>query len=133
MTGQRLSVPFKFLAVGVANSLVGLLAIYLVKWLLGAGDVLANLSGYLLGLAVSFVLNRGWTFRHSGPVLGALARFVLVFGMAYVFNLATVLVAIRSLSVNPYLAHAIGIAPYTMLFYLGSRYFVFNALPKCNA
>jgi putative flippase GtrA len=127
MMQQKLGAPLKFVVVGIANTLIGLLAIYFCKWLLGFGDALANICGYMIGLAVSFLLNRGWTFRHSGAVLPALVRFVVIFALAYLLNLATVLIAIHSFGVNSYLAQAIGIAPYTVFFYLGSRYFAFRA------
>ena len=126
MTLHRMQIPLRFLAVGVLNTLVGLLAIYLCKWLLGLGDVLANFCGYVVGLSCSFVVNRSWTFRDSGAVLPALVRFLVVFAAAYALNLATVLFLIRSLGVNAYLAHAIGVVPYTLLFFLGSRYYAFR-------
>ena len=129
MTRRKLGTPFKFAVVGVGNTIVGLLAIYLCKWLLGFSDALANISGYVSGLAVSFLLNRGWTFQHSGAALPALQRFLVVLALAYLLNLATVLIAIHSLGVNSYLAQAIGIAPYTVFFYLGSRYFAFRSAP----
>ena len=120
------TVPLKFLAVGIVNTLFGLLVIYSCKWLFGLGDTVSNVSGYMAGLAVSFLLNRSWTFQHFGPMLPAFARFMIVFGIAYSANLATVLFSIHQFGVNPYLAHAIGIAPYTILFYLGSRNFAFG-------
>lgn len=127
MTWQRLGTPLKFVVVGIANTLVGLLAIYLSKWALGFSDVLANISGYIIGLAVSFLLNRGWTFRHLGAVLPTLSRFLAIFAAAYLLNLATVLIAIYSFGVNAYLAQTIGIVPYAAFFYLGSRYFAFRS------
>ena len=127
MTLHRLQIPLRFLAVGVLNTLLGLLAIYLCKWLLGLGDVLANFCGYVIGLSFSFVVNRSWTFRHSGAVLPALVRFLAVFAVAYALNLATVLLAIHAFEVNAYLAHAIGVVPYTLFFFLGSRYYAFRA------
>jgi putative flippase GtrA len=126
MIGQELSVSIKFVVVGVANTLAGLFLIYLCKWLLGFGDVMANSCGYSIGLALSFILNRGWTFRHCGPVLPALAAFLAIFILAYVSNLATVLLAINSLAMNSYLAQASGILPYTVIFFLGSRYVAFG-------
>lgn len=129
MIRARMEAPFKFVVVGFANTLIGLLAIYLCKWLLGFGDVLANVTGYGIGLAFSFALNRAWTFRHSGPWLKSLYRFLVVFVLAYVLNLTTVLVAIRYYGANPYVAQALGIVPYTTFFYFGSRYFAFRAAP----
>ena len=126
MIAQELRAPIKFAVVGVANTLAGLSVIYLCKWLLGFGDVTANTCGYSLGLALSFILNRKWTFRHCGPVLAALAPFLAIFILAYLSNLATVLVAINSLEMNSYWAQASGILPYTVIFFFGSRYVAFR-------
>jgi putative flippase GtrA len=128
MIRQELRGPIKFAVVGVANTLVGLSSIYLCKWLLGLGDVVANTCGYSIGLALSFFLNRRWTFRHSGPVIPALARFLAIFILAYLGNLVTVLVAINSLEMNSYVAQASGILPYTVIFFFGSRYVAFRPM-----
>jgi putative flippase GtrA len=116
----------RFVIVGMANTGIGLLCIYLAKWSMGFGDTTANLFGYLIGLAVSFVLNKTWTFAYSGAWWPAFARFLAVFAVAYLCNLATVLVAIKAFFVNSYTAHAIGVVPYTLLFYMGSRYIAFR-------
>ena len=116
----------RFLTIGVLNTLVGLGTIYLCKWLLGTGDVISNMIGYACGLINSFAWNRRWTFDHSGAVLPAAARFLIVFLVAYSLNLGTVLAAINIFDVNSYLAHAIATVPYTVFFFLGCRYFVFR-------
>jgi putative flippase GtrA len=116
----------KFLLVGVVNTLGGLSTICLLKWLLEANDAAANAGGYFIGLMISFTLNRQWTFGHSGAVMPAAARFVAVFAVAYLANLGTVLTLIQQFGVNGYLAQAIGVLPYTTLFYLGSRYVAFR-------
>ena len=114
----------RFLLVGAVNTLVGLSIIYLLKFL-GIGDVVANASGYGIGVVVSFALNRNWTFQHVGPAIPAAARFLLVFAIAYIANLEAVLAMIHVLNANAYLAQALGVPVYTTLFYLGSRYFAF--------
>ncbi len=116
--------PLKFVAVGLANTAVGLSIIYLLKWF-GSGDVAANAAGYALGLMVSFVLNRRWTFAHSGAAVPAALRFLLVFAVSYLANLFTVLWLIDVLHVNGYVAQVMGVPPYTILFYFGSRHFAF--------
>ena len=124
---MRIAAPasIKFLLVGVVNTAVGLAIIYGLKWL-RRSDVTANILGYLCGLMVSFTLNRNWTFRHAGTILPAALRFLLVFAVAYLANLGTVLGLIRLLGVNGYVAQTLGIIPYTTLFYLGSRYVAFR-------
>ena len=104
---------------------MGLAIIFLAK-AVGVGDVAANAIGYGAGLVLSFVLNKRWTFRHRGPVFGALVRFVAVIGLAYVANLAVILGAISALGINSYLAQVLGIPAYAAVAYLGSRWYVFS-------
>src|SRR5205807_771980 len=73
----------KFLLVGIVNALLGLSTIYLLKWFVIAGDTVANAAGYVVGLTSSFILNRRWTFHHTGAMAPALARFCAVFLIAY--------------------------------------------------
>jgi len=115
----------KFVAVGVFNTTIGLVCIFAAKALLGWGDLAANAGGYSIGLLTSFGLNRVWTFRDRGRISPALLRFLGAFLLAYMANLATVF-ALRDLAhVNSYLAQAAGVIPYTALFFLASRAFVF--------
>jgi putative flippase GtrA len=117
----------RFLAVGVANTIVGLGTIYALKWFAGLGDIPANAVGYVVGLMLSFVLNRNWTFSDHGAWVPALMRFLVVFVVAYTANLGMMLQLRDRWHVDSYLAHAIAVVPYTMLFFLGSRLFVFRA------
>ena len=115
----------RFLMVGVLNTAVGLGTIYACKYFLSLGDVSANVIGYAVGLLNSFFWNRRWTFLHSGSPVATAGRFALVFAIAYLANLSAMLILTRSLILNSYVAQAIATIPYTVLFYLGSRYFVF--------
>lgn len=115
----------RFLIVGAINTASGLITIYLCKWLLQSADLFANMYGYAVGLTLSFLLNRGWTFRHSGRMTAAIPRFLAIFALAYAANLFAVVIALRALGMNSYLSQAIGVVPYTLIFYLGSRHYVF--------
>ena len=117
---------FRYMVIGVGNTLIGLSVIYLCKWQFEFGDIPANLSGYAVGLTFSFFFNRKWSFAHKGPVIPAGFRFIIVILSAYMANLLTVLIAIDLLGINSYLAHAIGVVPYFVIGYLGSRFFVFR-------
>ena len=116
----------RFAIVGFANTAVGLTVIYLLKSAATFGDVPANASGYAVGLSVSFVLNRKWTFGHSGPWIPAATRFCAVFAIAYLANLGTVILLVRRIGIDGYVAQAIGILPYSILFYVGSRLIAFR-------
>lgn len=117
----------RFLLVGIANTAVGLGTIYLAKYGLGFEDLPANLTGYMLGLCLSFGLNRRWTFRDDGALWPTALRFLAAFAAAYALNLAAFLVATRRLGVVPDLGHVLGMIVYTGAFFVLSRLMVFTS------
>lgn len=116
--------PFRFLSVGVLNTVVGY-AVIAALIAVGANDVTANFTGYLVGLLLSYTLNRKWTFNDRGRWLERLPRFVITFLLSYGANLYVVLRLIE-VGIDRYLAHLSGIGIYTVLTYCGSLYFVFR-------
>jgi len=117
--------PVRFMIVGVANTTLGLTIIYTMS-AFGASAIVANATAYFFGLVLSFVLNRQWTFGHSGEPIAAAARFLLVFALAYLCNLGTVLGAMHFFDLNHYFAQALGIPPFTLIFYFGASAFAFR-------
>jgi putative flippase GtrA len=95
-------------------------------YLFHLGNVTANLIGYAAGIVFSFTLNKRWTFANDGRSGPQLLRFLLVCGAAYVANLVVVMICIDSFAANRYLSQALGVVPYTVIGYLGSRFFVFR-------
>jgi putative flippase GtrA len=125
LAGAEFGYIFRFLLVGILNTAVGLGTIYASKYFFSLSDVPANVVGYFVGLTNSFFWNRRWTFSHSGNSLWTAARFVLVFAVAYLSNLMLMLSLISRFHFNAYAGQAFATIPYTVIFYLGSRYFVF--------
>lgn len=122
---ERLRRPLRFGIVGLFNTGLGLGVIFAAKALGGLGDLASNAVGYAVGIGASFALNRSWTFRHKGSVANAFWRFVLITGVAYTLNLATVF-GLRDLAgVDAYIAQAIGVIPYTLFSYLASARYAF--------
>ena len=76
------------------------------------------------------MLNRRWTFRHSGAAWPALVKFLATVALAYAANLVAVMAAIQS-GVNGYAAQALGVPVYTAIAYWGSRLYAFaDAAPR---
>jgi putative flippase GtrA len=123
-------IPFRqqlvrFGVVGLVNTGIGLALIYAAMYFFKAGPALANAIGYGIGLAVSFTLNRFWTFgddRHASKVLPS---YVLAAALAYLCNLGTVLLGTRAFHANPYLMQLAGVAVYTGSMFVLCRWFVF--------
>ena len=115
---------FRFPVVGLINTCVGLLVIYLSKWA-GFDDVASNFIGYSFGFVVSFFLNKNWTFSHEGEALSAALKFLVVTVLAYVSNLLVVVFLIDVAGLNGFIAQAAAVPVYAFMTYFGYRRFVF--------
>jgi putative flippase GtrA len=109
--------------VGVANTAVGLGVILILQMLLGLDPYSANAGGYAVGLAVSFLLNRAWTFQVSDRPAGRLSRFMLAFAISYAANLGTLTLLIDP--VGMVAAQAVAVVVYSTIFFVFCRVYVF--------
>jgi putative flippase GtrA len=124
---SRVSEPFRFGLVGIANTTTGL-AVIIVGLAMGLGDVPANMLGYAVGLLQGFILNRRWTFRHPERLTGdVMGRYVAAFIVAYLINLFIVL-ALTGAGMVSAAAHITAAVIYTGVFFVLCRTFVFVPL-----
>jgi putative flippase GtrA len=117
---------FRFVLVGLSNTLIGMGVIYIAWRFLGLGDLPANMLGYAIGFVWSYALNRLWTFQDSGAMGRSFGRFALVCAVGYLANLLVLFTARRLMGEASFLPHVFGTVAYTVLGYLGSRFFAFR-------
>ncbi|MBX2884262.1 MAG: GtrA family protein [Granulosicoccus sp.] len=116
----------RFLITGCANTLCGMLTIYVCLEYASMSNIKSNVAGYAVGLVISYYMNSRFTFRFRGDWKKSALRFIMVFAVAYLANLSVVLCLIRYTSIYDYYAHWMGLPFYTVVFYLGSRLFAFR-------
>jgi putative flippase GtrA len=119
------STAVRYAVVGVCNTVVGLSIIYALKYFFEFGDAIANFFGYAIALCGGYALNSRWTFNYAGSDVSAVIKYLIVLAIAYACNFITVLTAIHQFRVDGYYAQPLGILPYTVVGYLGSRFFAF--------
>ena len=112
---------------GLANTAVGYAVILVLHYGLGFGPMLANVGGYAIGAALSYGLNRRFTFASDRPHGQALPRFGIAMMSCFALNLAVLKVGMSVLALPVALAQALAMASFTISFYLASRFLVFRA------
>lgn len=116
----------RFGLVGLANTIVGLVVIAALLQV-GVGDYLANAVSYAVGLCLSFLLNRSWTFEVRGQIdRGEVQRFLAVFALSFTANLATLTFMRRLGFAENMIGQGAAMAAYSICFFLLSRRFVFR-------
>lgn len=76
----------KYGMVGVLNTLVTLVVIFLCKSVMGINEYLSNFIGYACGILNSFIFNRIWVFHSRARLQSSLPRFLLGCGICYLLQ-----------------------------------------------
>lgn len=111
--------------VGVLNSGIGYAVIFVCMGVFGWRPVTSNIAGYAVGIVISFVLNRNFTFRSIGAAGSELRRFLLIFALAYLANLAVLLVMVHWVEMAAGWAQVVAGVVYFVLSFVLSKFYVF--------
>lgn len=108
----------RFLLVGMGNTLLSL-SIIAALLASGTGPFTANAAGFACGFAMSFVLNRRFTFGMRGRArLFEVLPFAACMAAAYIVNLAVLGLAGHSGVFGPLASQIVAMGSYTLTFYL---------------
>ncbi len=77
----------RFLIVGVLNTLVTLIVIFVCKGILDINEWVSNAIGYVAGVINSFLWNRQWVFHSSKNAGRQAMRFCVGFLLCYLLQL----------------------------------------------
>lgn len=115
----------RFIFVGLINTFTGLIFIYALVFI-GVNGYLSNLIGYIIGLVVSFILNRYFTFqiKTRDNIYNHFTSFLVVFLISYLVNIITLYFSLKFFSI--YVAQLFAIGTYSMVNYLLNKYITFK-------
>lgn len=122
----------RFVVVGIINTLVGCGLMFALYNLAGWGYWPSSLTNYVLTSILSYVLNKKYTFRHSGDLKGSVIRFAITIGVCYVLAygiakpLMMHLLEGANQTVQENIAMFVGMVLFTVFNYLGQRLFAFR-------
>jgi putative flippase GtrA len=120
---------WRFLTVGATNTAVTLAA-YAAALQAGTPYLVAGALAFTLGALNGFVLNRTWTFAHTGPLAGAGARYGAVQLLGLGANVALLRLGVRGLGLAHLPAQVAAVAPVTLLTFVLSRTWTFRRAPS---
>ena len=119
---------FKYGIVGISNTVITAIVIWIMMKLFGCSDVVSNIVGYVAGVLNSFIWNRQWTFHSSVSWVSSAVRFGLVFGICYLLQLGFLLYVLNPyLSIDPYYNQLIAMLYYTVINFVMNILYTFKA------
>lgn len=123
---------FKFLLVGVLNTLVGTGIMFLLYNLAGCPYWPSVCANYLCGGILSYFLNKYFTFQNKERSLAQVVRFIVTVAACMLIAYGLAKPAVRWLlsgmgeKVQENVAMLVGMGLYTVLNYFGQRFFAFK-------
>lgn len=118
----------RFLLAGGANTLLGLVLFRAFHALLQGrpyAAATAQALSYAIGVALSYAVNRGWTFRSTGRHGRALPRFLVAHLGALLTSAALIQLAVSTVGLPPIAAWFLATAVTTVLNFVAQRFWVF--------
>lgn len=124
----------KFIIVGVINTCIGLSIIFILMNLFHIGYWPATFIGNAAGAAISYILNRKFTFQSKTSVSSSSLRFLAVILLSYfgAYSLSDQIINAvfehtdLQILTNKEASVFLGSCLYTFANYLGQKYFVFT-------
>lgn len=124
---------WKFILVGIVNTVVGTAIMFGLYNLAGASYWLSSFANYFLTSILSYFLNKYFTFQNQDKSIWVMMRFALnilvCYGLAYGIAKPLMLYFLANYSqvVQENTAMFVGMVLFTGFNYLGQRFFAFKS------
>lgn len=117
---------FRFVTVGVFNTLLGYGVIFACMYLVKMSPESSNVAGYAVGLVASYVLHRKYTFNSRQNRHSEIVRFLAGFGVAYASNFAVLVILIHKMGIHVGVSQILAGVAYVVASFVMNKYFVFK-------
>lgn len=122
----------KFVVVGVVNTIVGTVIMFVFYNVFHFSYWLSSASNYFFGSICSYVLNKHYTFNYIEKGWGALARFTVNILVCYLLAYGIAkplmhwLLSGCSISIQENVSMLLGMCLFVVFNYLGQRFYAFK-------
>ena len=115
----------RYVVLGISMNLIGY-GLYLMMTWFDIDPKAAMTIGYALGLAISFLGNKKWTFSHEGQLSKTAYRFFLMHLSGYLFNLGCLYAFVDIYEFPHYIVQLGVMGILAVYFFIMLKFFVFK-------
>jgi putative flippase GtrA len=118
---------YRYLLVGIWNSIFGLSAFYIFSHIFGReGHQAALLCSYILAILQTHFTQRNLVWRSNGEYLPELARFSSSYALQYAINAVLLFVSVEQLKFSVIFSQILFVFFFTVIFYFVNQNSVFK-------
>lgn len=115
----------RYALVGLASNLFLYLA-YLALTTAGMEHKLSMSLLYVLGVALTFLFNKRWSFRHGGLHGPAFARYCISYGSGYAINLLVLILLVDHMGYPHEIVQGVMVLSLAVMLFLLQKFWVFR-------
>ena len=115
----------RYAVVGLVSNLLLYLA-YLLITQRGVGHKTTMTLLYAVGVSLTFVFNKNWTFSHQGHVTKAFIAYIVIYALGYVLNLVALYVLVDKFGFRHQWIQGFMTVILAVLLFTLQKYFVFR-------
>lgn len=117
----------KFLGVGLVNTFLTSIVIFIFMKFSNIGLYLSNLFGYIFGLLSSYILNSAFVFKSNKKFTKKkFIKFIIVFITAYTLNIISLDIFSRVINLGEYSSQYISMLIYSLSFFYLCKFYTFK-------
>ena len=126
----------RFILVGIVNTLFGATIMFVFYNVFHLSYWFSSASNYFFGSILSYFLNKGFTFKYGKTDIKSIVRFTINILLCYLIAYGIAKPAVRyvlqgyEVSIQENIAMLIGLVLFSVLNYLGQRFFAFKKRRK---
>jgi len=116
----------KFGIVGIINTFITLMIIFILSNYYHIYYIFSNAIGYIAGFINSFIMNKLWTFRSKGKILKESLLFVIAFFISYGIQLIILFYLHEILGYSENISQIISMIFYTLANFMINKFLTFR-------
>ena len=117
---------FKFVTVGILSTSLNYSCFYVLFSFFSLNYMLSSATGYLFGVFVGFIFNKGWTFQYQIITVKEPLQYITVYTFSLLLGLAFLRLLVSKLNIPPEIANVATIALTTITNFSGLKFWVFR-------
>ena len=117
----------RYILAGLINTLATYITSIILLKIFNIFLVISNLLGYILGIFISFNLNRNFVFKSKeSDIKNQFYKFIYSCLFSYFINLIFLIIFSYIFEFNDYISQILSMATYSLSFYILSNKYIFK-------
>lgn len=116
---------YRFVCVGIINTIIGYGTFFIVQ--IYINYLVALVISHVVGVSISYVWNRLWTFQSNNSKVWEFLRFESTYLVSLIVNMVLLYAAVDIMGQDPRIVQLLLLPVITVFTFIGHKYWSFNS------